>query len=132
MIPRNDALQGEIRVEEPATRTFYLDAGRNVVFGHVDKLEAMRQAIYLILGTERYRYPIFTWNYGVELGGLFGRAKSYALPELKRRISEALMQDTRVERVEGFTFRSRGNVVTASFVVVTDYGDIEAERAVEL
>ena len=43
----------------------------NRVVGTCDGKEAMKQVIYKILMTERFRYVIYSWNYGVELEDLF-------------------------------------------------------------
>ena len=54
----------------------------------------------------------------------------YVLPELKRRITEALTQDTRIKDVSGFAFESRGCRVIASFNISTIYGDVAADMEV--
>ena len=99
--------------------------------GYVDGLEAMRQAVYKVLLTERYQYPMYSWDYGVELADLFGEPVSYVCPELERRITEALLQDGRIEGVDGFSFSfPQKGTVHVSFTVHTIFGDIEAEREV--
>jgi hypothetical protein len=85
----------------------------------------MRQAIYLILLTERYRFIIFSRNYGSELEELFGQQTSYVVPELKRRIREALTQDTRIQSVDGFSFEINRNAVLVRFTAHTIFGDID-------
>lgn len=42
----------------------------------------MEQAIYQILHTERFAWPIYSWNYGAELGRLTGRSVRVAQGEL--------------------------------------------------
>ena len=100
--------------------------------GSVDELEAMKQAVYKILRTERYRYSIYDWNYGVELEELYGRNVTYVIPELKRRIEEALLADDRVTAVTDFSFEQQKGSVTAVFLVHTIFGTIEAERMVDI
>lgn len=98
-----------------------------------NELEAVEQAVYKILNTERYKHIIYSWNYGVELEDLFGKPIPYVLPEIPRRIKEALIQDDRIEDVTGFdlTYNKNGEVL-AKFTVVTIYGDLEVERAVKI
>lgn len=98
-----------------------------------DDVEAVRQAVYKILNTERYRFVIYDWNYGVELEDLFGKPIPYVLPEIPRRIREALVQDDRISDVINFdlSYTKDGNV-TAKFTVVTIYGDLEAEKEVRV
>lgn len=98
-----------------------------------DELDAVRQAVYKILNTERYRYVIYDWNYGVELDELFGKPIPYVWPEIPRRIREALIQDDRISDVINFdlTYTKDGNV-TAKFTVITIYGELEAEKEVRI
>lgn len=103
------------------------------ILGTCDGKEAMRQVIYKILNTERYRYAVYSWNYGIELGGLFGMPVDYVCPELERRIREALLQDDRIREVKNFVFDSSvPHVVAVTFTAVTDVGEIPAERVVEV
>ncbi len=98
----------------------------------MDGMEAVKQAVYKVLQTERYKYVIYDWNYGVELEDLFGKAVSFVIPELQRRITEALLTDDRIEAVTDFSFETEKGSVTAAFRVQTIWGDLEAERTVEI
>ena len=55
----------EISVQPTYTYKMHLKSG--TVQGYTDGQDAMRQAIYKILSTERYQYAMYSWNYGVEL-----------------------------------------------------------------
>lgn len=98
-----------------------------------DDLEAVKQAIYKIINTERYKFLIYSWNYGIELEDLFGKPIPYVLPEIPRRIKEALTQDDRIKDVLGFdlTYNRKGDVL-AKFTVVTIYGNLEIEKVVNV
>ena len=93
--------------------------------GYKDELEAMKQAIFKILQTERFRYLIYSWNYGIELADLFGMPIPYVLAELPRRISEALMADDRIQKVYDFdlSYNAKGDVL-CKFSVDTVYGTL--------
>ena len=107
--------------------TFTLGNEIKDTFGnYIDGLEAVKQAIYLILSIERYDYIIYSWNYGVELKNLFGKPLSYVLPEIKRRVTEALLQDQRIKGVDNFSFETKRGIVYASFTVHTIYGNVES------
>ncbi len=97
-----------------------------------DQRDALFQAIYLILNVERYAYPIYSWRYGVELADLIGKPKDYAMSEIKRRITEALMQDDRITAVDDWSFESGRKSVLANFKVYTIYGDLEVTKEVEI
>ena len=131
MIPRtSDILNNSFTYDEPASKTYKLDIAGNSILGYTDGIDAIKQAVYLILNTERYKYLIYSWDYGIELEELYGMPIPYVLPELKRRITEALTQDTRIKDVSGFAFESRGCRVIASFNISTIYGDEAADMEV--
>lgn len=134
MIPVvNDDLINDFEYEELPTRTFRLNISANTITGFVDGLEAMKQAIYLILNIERYEYIIYSWNYGIELRDLFGQPISFVLPEIKRRITGALLQDDRIEAVHSFEFeRIKKDKIHVTFQVDTIFGTVEAERVVNV
>jgi len=133
MLPAvNDDLQKDFEIEEETSHTYKLDLDNSTIAGYVDDLEAMKQAIYLILNIERYEYLIYSWNYGIELADLFGQPTSFVLPELKRRITEALVQDSRILGVDNFSFETNKGKVHATFTVHTIFGDVEAEKVVTI
>lgn len=135
MIPKieNIPIGEELEILEEPTLTWKIDFQNKRVVNYTDGLEAMKQAIYLILNTERYKHEIYDWNYGVELSDLFGKDKAYVYSELKRRIREALIVDNRIIDVTNFEFESIDrNTILATFTVHTVFGDIKASREVEI
>lgn len=119
-------------LEEQPSYTHKLDIEGQRVTGMTDKREALRQAVYLILNVERYAYPIYSRNYGSELVDLIGQPMDYAMSEMKRRITDALMQDDRITGVDDWTFETGRKSVLARFTVYTIYGELEATKEVEI
>lgn len=133
MIPNVvDDLKTDFEYENQPTNTFKLNIDKQIINGNVDNIEAMKQVIYLILNVERYEYIIHSWNYGVELQDLFGMEKNFVLPELKRRISEALLQDDRITAVDDFSFETNKGKVHVTFTVTTIFGEIQAQKVVNI
>lgn len=132
MIPSNTGfLEQDFEIERQPTHTHKMNLESQLIRGYTDGLEAMEQAIYKILLTERYQYVMYSWNYGIELLDLFGMPVSYVCPELERRITEALTWDDRIESVDNFEFDlSKKGVVHVSFTAHTIFGDVQAEREV--
>lgn len=118
--------------EQQPSYTYKLDIARGRVKGMTDEADAMLQAIYLILSVERYQYPIYSYNYGVELEDLIGQPKDYVMSEVKRRITEALTQDDRINSVDGWVFENTKNAVSVTFTVHTIYGDVETTKEVDI
>jgi hypothetical protein len=133
MIPliANDSLQQDFTIEE-TSRTHKLNINDLTISGYTDEREAMIQAIFLILNIERYEYLIYSWNYGIELEDLFGQPTSFVIPELERRITEALIQDSRITKVDNFSFETNRNKVYTKFTAHTIFGDIETEKVVTI
>ena len=124
MLPSsNNLLTTELIVETEPSKNYKMKFEQNSISGYVDELEAMKQVAYKILNTERYEYEIYSWNYGIELKDLIGEPVSYVVAELERRISEALLQDDRIESVDSFEYDySKKGVVLVTFQVHTLFG----------
>lgn len=114
------------------SKTYKVNFADKQIRGFTDELDAVKQAIMFILNTERYEYEIYSWNYGIELNDLYSQHISYVYPELKRRIKEALTQDSRIESVDNFSFTKKGNQVTIDFTVRTVFGEVQAQKVVEI
>ena len=132
MIPNVNILMEEITEVTHPNRTYKIVTDLNRLDGHTDDLDAINQAIYLILSTERYAYPIYSWDFGVELVNLIGKPMSYVMSELPRRVKEALTQDNRIEDVVDFDFERSGKKLHTTFTVVTTVGNIPIELEVEV
>ena len=132
MIPStNTILSTDLEVETQPSKNYRMHLEQNIINGFCDDLEAMQQVIYKILNTERYQYIIYSWNYGIELLDLYGEPATYVYPELQRRITEALVQDDRIESVDDFEFdTSKKRTVKATFTVHTIFGNVKSEKVV--
>lgn len=132
MIPSvNNLLTTNLEVVTQPSKNYKMHIQDDIVIGICDKLEAMIQVIYKILNTERYIYPIYSWNYGIELADLFGEPVSYVCAEIERRVTEALTQDDRIKSVSDFEFDiSKKHMVACTFLVHTIFGDVKTEKGV--
>ena len=117
-------------IQKQPSKTYKLNRDTQTIVGYCDGREAMEQAIYLILNTERFEWIIYSWAYGCELQGLFGKPVPYAAAELQRRITEALLQDDRINNVENFRVSRSGSKVLATFDVSTIKGVIPVNKEV--
>lgn len=137
MIPNSTVSIPDIEIVEQTTNTYRMELYNNadVISGFIDNQEAMKQAIYKIIRTERYQYRIYSWNYGIELEDLFGMPIEYCKVELERRITEALIQDNRIIDVHSFEFedsKERGTVFIKAFVANTVFGKLEIDNVLEV
>lgn len=133
MIPVvNDDLVNDFEIEQEPSRTYKMHLDKKRISGYTDNLDAVKQAAYVILNIERYEHLIYSWNIGIELNDLYGKPISFVLPELKRRIPEALTQDDRILTVDAFSFETSKGKVHARFTVHTIFGNFEMDRVVNI
>lgn len=131
MLPETgNILERDFKLAAVPSKAYRLDEKH--VRGSVDGLEAVRQAVYCILSTERYENVIYSLNYGVELKDLFGKPPGIVKSKLKKRIREALIQDDRIRSVDAFSFTQMGRKLHVQFTVHTDLGDFETGKEVSI
>lgn len=114
------------------SKTWKIDFDKNLVTVNITDLEAVRQAAYLILSTERYEYIIYSDQYGSEFIDLFGENQAYVMSEVKRRITEALTYDDRITSVDNFEFTRTKRGLYVTFTISCDVGKFNAETEVTL
>lgn len=124
--------KGEIVLQDvpfatPPSKTYRMHADIERISGMTDDEQALEQAIYKIIHTQRYAFPIYSQDYGIEIEDLFGKPTSYVEVELERRITEALEWDDRIERVDSFSFSypKDKKSIYVSFTAHTVFGQIE-------
>ncbi len=129
----NDGLVQDFAIVEQPTRTYRLRFDGFPSTGMATGLEAMRQAVFLALQTERFRYAIYSWNYGVELEKLFGEGITpYLQARVRSAIEGALLADDRITQVDGFSFARTGRErLTVTFTVHSTQGDFSASYELE-
>lgn len=134
MLPENQIteLLEDYETKVHTTETFKLNTDENRVYGITDGIDAIKQAAYKILNTERYKYGMYSWDYGIELEDLFGMDIDLVIAKLPNRIKEALTQDDRIIDVTDFEFKKGRNELTVNFVIDTNIGKIEAEKVVSV
>lgn len=131
MIPDNNTTDIEIVTLSDKTQKLYYKT--DDIKGYIDKREAVQQSIVKMLNTNRYHYIIYSWDYGLELEDLIGKNMSYVIPEIKRRIIEAIEQDDRVERIYDFKFEKiNKESILVTFIVDTIFGKLEIAKEVSL
>lgn len=130
MIPTSNLDNIEIEQEIETTRTYKVID--NSISGYIDDLDALQQSINNVLNTEKYEYPIYSFDYGIELENLLGKDLEYIKIELKRRIEDCLLEDERIISVSDFSFVQNGDSLYCSFNVISIYGEISIDKEVDI
>ena len=73
VLPEGVGLDVTLHHVEKLTRTFLIDWSSKQVAGMDEGLPAMRQAVEIILQNERFRWQIYSSDFGSELENLVGR-----------------------------------------------------------
>lgn len=111
--------------------TYQVDWEHGVITGMIDGLDSIRQAVLKILNTERYQYLIYSEDYGTEWQQILGQDHLFVRAEIQRMITEALLQDDRIEQIVDFqTYWTSGEDIRVSFTVQTRYGSFQINEEV--
>ena len=110
----------DVEFEDLPTNTFLVE--KEQVAGMNEGIEAMRQAVEIMLTTERYDYQIYSENFGVELEDLVGEDPDYIRATFPDLIRDAFSIDERILREENYNFTATGDTMTITFDVVTVFG----------
>ncbi|NQX68071.1 DUF2634 domain-containing protein [Paenibacillus alba] len=130
MIPQGGAGNVLFQQVRQPSKTYQLDPFQQRMIGVVDGLEAVKQAVYKILQTERFKHTIYGSDYGSEFNSIVGKSASYVKAELGRRIQEALVQDDRILSVDNVKITVSGDSALAEFTVVSLFGNFESTKEV--
>ncbi|NBD24316.1 DUF2634 domain-containing protein [Paenibacillus glycinis] len=125
ILPTGAVIDEAAGTEAQPSRTYKLDLAAGRIAGVIDELDAVRQAVYKILDTERFAHFIYSANYGSE-----SNRSGDASIELKRWLTEALLQDDRINEVSDFAFGIVGDAATVALTVHSIFGSATIERGI--
>lgn len=120
----------ELEEKTDVPKEYGIDFATGQLTGRVvDGLEAIKVWIWLALQTPRYRYHIYTWDYGNEFESLIGQGytKEYTEAETQRMTEECLLVNENIQGITNFRVEMEKDTLTISFTASTMYGDIEFE-----
>ncbi len=121
----------EIEIVSEPTKTWIIDKDSGRIAGIDEGIKAMVQAVDIILNTQRYKWQIYSANFGTELEDLPGNDRAYIEAEIPRRIEDALSVDDRIESVTDYIFSEREpGGLACCFSVNTVFGTFTSEVVV--
>lgn len=109
-------------------RTYKMSEAK--IEGFVDNLAALKQAIYKVLNTEQFEYPVYSFCYGIAWRQLIGEERPFVRAEMRRMVREALLRDDRILEVDGFAFAFTEDACRCTFQVTSVYGEFIMEKEV--
>lgn len=130
-LPEVVGFDTDIVIASQPSKTWIIDRSTMQVAYMDDGLEAVRQAVEIALDVERFRWTIYSANFGSELDELIGQDEALITAEIPRLVEGALSQDDRVVQVEDYVFTRTGpDSMHVSFTVRTVYGDLIEEMQI--
>ena len=130
-LPEVVGFDTDIVIASQPSMTWIIDRSTMQVACMDDGLEAVRQAVEIALNVERFRWTIYSANFGSELDELVGQDEALITAEIPRLVEGALSQDDRVVQVEDYVFTRTGpDSMHVSFTVRTVYGDLIEEMQI--
>lgn len=125
-LPEVIGFDTDIVIASQPSKTWIINRDAMQVSCMDEGLEAVRQAVEIALNVERYKWTIYSANYGSELDALVGEDEAYIVAEIPRLVEGALSVDSRITAVDNYTFTRNGaNSLTVSFTVHSVFGDID-------
>ena len=118
---------GRINKIEERTMAGGLGSAISITEIHIIEKIGAREPVRMgeiALSVARFRWGIYSANFGVDFSGIVGMEAGYAAAVLLERIREALRADSRVLGVEDYRYRISGDFLTASLTVRTVFGDV--------
>ena len=87
---------------------------------------ALKIWIYKTLLTQRYIYPIYSWDYGQDLEELIGQGyeADFIKSEVERRIQECLMINDYIMRCHSFNVNHINDTLHITFIADTTFGEV--------
>lgn len=113
--------------------TWRMDAEALRIREYAGEMQAIEQAVYATLRTERYKYTIYSDRHGMEMEDLIGQPRRLMYAALCKRIPEALLMDDRITAVDGFYLdeaHSKGHDLVIGFTVHTKYGSLDGKEVI--
>lgn len=102
---------------------------KNGEYEIVTENEAIRTWVYKALKTERFRYKIYSWNFGSEIDSLIGQSYTPNLTKAEciRYIEECLFINPYIKGLANVTVSFREGHLEVSGQLETVYGTTEME-----
>lgn len=114
-------------------REYEFDFKKNRLTGRiVEGVDAICVWAYLALRAKRYKWVIYSWQYGEEYTDLIGNSYSeeYLESEVRRYMEECLFENEHITGIEDLSVTQENDHLYISFRLVTDVGSKEVEMDV--
>lgn len=122
-----------VEEEEQPSLTYKLDIENKRIFGKVDGIKAVNQAIRKAILTPRFKCLIYDNQYGSEIeDAIIAKDASWEYMEasVEGFVKDALKPDTRILEIYDFALEQEEDGLKVSFRVDTIFGETEIEEVI--
>lgn len=130
----NDVLQKLMEYNKMPSTTYRIDDETDQSLKMIDNIEAVQQTFKFIVETERYAYPVFSQDFGMDWSNLIGQPDDFIISEVVYRLKDALSIDDRFTDVslsKNKGFEINGDSITLYIDVETIYGNFSTQLEVQ-
>lgn len=129
-VTNSDITVDTSEVTASSIREYELDFKSGKLTGRiVEGVDALCIWAYLALRAKRYRWVIYSWQYGEEYTNLIGYSYSdeYLYMEVKRYIEECLLENEHITGIENLEVSQVKDILSIKFTLITDVGSKEVD-----
>lgn len=115
-------------VELPYPKEYGMDFETGMLTGQVvTGIEAIKVWIWCALHTQRFRYAIYSWDYGADMEQYIGQAvtQEFLDTDCHDEVEETLTISPYITGIDDFSAELTGDHLRMAFTVRTIYGDTE-------
>ena len=130
MFPFADTESDDITEEEYVPKEYGIDFKTGQLSGKiVEGMDALAVWCWIALHTPRYRYYIYSDEYGQEFEDLIGKqySEGYTNSELERMTEECLCVNPYIEGITDFECVKKDEKIMLSFRIISTLGEQETE-----
>ena len=127
-VDETEDLAGIEPIEMQESSDYEINFETNELTGRIiTGLEAVKQWAQMCLGTDRYYYNQYSWDYGSELRELIGKEYQldYITSECKRIIEDCLSVNPEITGIQDLEIMHVDDLLIVNFTLLTIYGSEE-------
>ena len=132
-LTKEDTADAAVAASRRLPKEYEIDFTTGQLTGRiVEGLDAVKVWVWCCLQTERYRYPIFSWQYGTEYEQYFGETvpDDWLQGDCKTETEEALKVNPWINGITDFEASMEGSHLHLTFKIETSLGEAEVDTYV--
>lgn len=130
MTPENTILNTGFTTDPEPYKTYKMNMESLTIEGLCDGKEALEQAVYKLIMTEKDFYLIYDENYGIKLVDLYGKDIAFVSALIKLRLEDCFKNDTRIKDIESLILKKDKEKLILEFTINTEFGSMDFQQEI--